>query len=170
MTTLTGTAGNDTLVGSAGVNSLSGGAGNDTLIGGAGNNHMVGGSGADVLVAGAGSNEMIGDNTASVQSTVGGAGNDAFVISLKSLEAGGSDVIYDFGGAGGWSATNNDFIAFTGFSAGSGVTNIVDSTKVAGLAYYTIHDAATGDNFTVAIESTDGNHLAKSTGDFNFYS
>jgi len=149
---------------------ITGTAGNDTLVGGAGDNHMVGGAGADVLVAGSGSNEMIGDNTQSVQAVVGGAGNDAFVISLKSLEAGGSDVIYDFGGAGGWSATNNDFIAFTGFSAGSGVTNIVDSTKVAGLAYYTLHDAASGQDFTVAIESTDGNHLAKSTGDFNFYS
>jgi Ca2+-binding RTX toxin-like protein len=152
------------------MTAITGTSGADTLVGGAGDNHMVGGSGSDVLVAGSGSNEMIGDNTTSVQNVVGGAGNDAFVITLKSLQAGGSDVIYDFGGAGGWSAGNNDFIAFGGFSAGSTVTNIVDSTKVAGLAYYTLHDAATNADYTIAIESSDGKHLSKATGDFNFYS
>lgn len=113
----------------------------------------------------------------------GGAGNDAFVISLATLKHSDGDTyggtikadaaILDFGGAGGWSATNNDFLALTGFSAGSTFTfteygkhgGAVDMTA----QWYTIHDAASNTDYRIFIHSTDGHLLSKATGDVNFY-
>jgi Ca2+-binding RTX toxin-like protein len=51
---LIGGAGNDTLIGSSGNDSLDGGAGKDILIGGAGNDSLDGGAGQDLLSAGPG--------------------------------------------------------------------------------------------------------------------
>ena len=52
MSTFTGTAGNDSLIGGAGADTLSGLLGNDTLSGGAGNDLMNGGDGNDLLTDG----------------------------------------------------------------------------------------------------------------------
>jgi hypothetical protein len=109
----------------------------------------------------------------------GGAGQDGFVLQASALAkstglTNGIDadaVIFGFGGAGGWSATNNDFLALTGFGAGSTISldhygkvgGVTDTT----MQFYTIHDTATGSDYTIYIRSLNGNAL--SAGDFHFF-
>lgn len=57
---LTGTAGNDLIVGSAAAETLSGGLGDDLLWGGAGNDALVGGDGENELHAGTGNDTLLG--------------------------------------------------------------------------------------------------------------
>jgi Ca2+-binding RTX toxin-like protein len=159
--TLIGTNGADVINGLAGNDLLQGKAGNDTISGGAGNDRIDGGAGNDLITGGSGQDALYG-----------GTGNDTFVIKLKDFTAAGtnSKVIYDFSGAGGWNATNNDFIALTGFGAGSTLTLIKDSTASAGLSYYNIHSTLTGQDYLISVHNANNSftHLAK--GDFNFYS
>lgn len=143
---------------------------------------------SDPIIHGTSGDDMLyGTGAASGgQTYYGGAGNDSFVISLASLQAAASTTgksyngtiaadaaILDFGGAGGWSATNNDFLALVGFSAGSSITfdhygkpgGVTDVTT----QFYTIHDAASNTDYSIYIHSTDGKILSKATGDLNFY-
>jgi len=164
-TTINGDAGDNYLTaGNSGTYKLDGRAGNDYLLGGAGTNHLAGGAGNDTIQAGSGINYMLGDSSPANPVT---GGKDTFVVSLNALKAGAAVTIYDFGGAGGYAAHDNDFLAFSGFKAGGSITNIVDSGVDSHLAYYTIHDNLSGLEFTVAIRSANGNHLG--AGDFNFY-
>lgn len=164
--TLTGTVGDDYLTATTNdVYHLNGQAGNDRLVGGTGTNYLSGGIGNDLLQAGTGKNFMLGGVSPNIAAL---SGKDTFVVSLKALQAGAEVTIYDFGGAGGYNALDNDFLALTGFSAGSSITSVVDSTAAPDLAYYTIHDAASAADYLIAIRSTNGNHLG--AGDFNFYS
>ncbi|MEH3047602.1 hypothetical protein [Sphingomonas adhaesiva] len=111
----------------------------------------------------------------------GGAGNDTFIISYKfAVESGahqgastafGDQYAYitDFGGASTWSATGNDFVAFSGFGAGATLTlshEGTSGTSGAKLYYYTITTAA-NEVFNVLINSVNGKALA--TGDYAFY-
>ncbi|MGZ4998151.1 MAG: type I secretion C-terminal target domain-containing protein, partial [Methylobacter sp.] len=59
---LVGGYGNDTLIGLGGNDTLSGGFGNDTLNGGDGNDILSGGAGADTLVGGKGNDIMTGND------------------------------------------------------------------------------------------------------------
>ena len=105
--------------------------------------------------------------------------NNSFVISLANLNnssgltngVNADDVIYNFGGAGGWVSANNDFLALTGFSAGSTLafSHFGESGGATNPDYqfYTVHDAASGDNYQIFINSVDGKLLG--TGDYNFY-
>jgi Ca2+-binding RTX toxin-like protein len=88
---ITGTAFDDTLIGSDGANAIEGGsgddlirgrAGDDVLTGGAGNDQLVGADGDDVLDGGGGADRI-----------AGGAGDDAM--------SGGDGADIMFGGAGG---------------------------------------------------------------------
>lgn len=133
-----GTPGNDTINGTDGTDYIDAGAGNDFLYGGKGTDYLY-----------------------------GGLGNDTFKVKLTDLQAGAYPTIYDFGGAGGYNAGNNDFLALVGFSAGSTLTVLKDSTVNPGLTYYTLHDQATNTDYTIAIKSLNGTHV--STGDYNFY-
>jgi Ca2+-binding RTX toxin-like protein len=127
---------------------------------------LAGGSGNDILQGGAG-----------VDAYYGGAGNDTFILKasdFSSSDHGVQAVIYDFGGAGGWSATNNDFIALEGFGAGSTITldhvgtpDAATAAQGASLLYYDIHDTATGNTYEILVKSMDGHQLA--AGDYNFY-
>jgi Ca2+-binding RTX toxin-like protein len=92
---LTGTIGNDVLVGYAGNDSLSGGAGNDTLLGGDGNDTLLGGDGNDILVGGSGDDIL-----------TGGVGNDQFVYQAFSDRGTLGDTINDF-------STSQDKLVFT---------------------------------------------------------
>jgi Ca2+-binding RTX toxin-like protein len=136
-----------TTYGTPGDDTINGTSGTDYIDAGAGNDHLYGGKGTDYLY--------------------GGLGNDTFKVKLSDLQAGAYTTIYDFGGAGGWNAGNNDFLALVGFSAGSTLSVQKDSTVNPGLTYYTIHDQATNADFTIAIKSLNGTHV--STGDYNFY-
>lgn len=64
---IVGTAGNDSLTGSLADDSIEGGAGNDRIYAGAGNDVVLGGDGVDMIVGEAGNDTLMG-----------GAGNDQF--------------------------------------------------------------------------------------------
>ena len=132
----------------------------DRMVGTGGNDKLQGNGGGDVYY--------------------GGAGNDTFIIKASDLHNGPSsvsgvhatDVIFDFGGAGGWSSTNNDFIALTGFGKGSTVSfdhfgGNANGTTNTSLQYYTVHDTATNTDATIMVHSLNSQLLAK--GDFAFY-
>jgi len=141
-------------------------------------------SSPDAILHGTSGSDML-YSTGGGETYFGGAGNDSFVISLASLQAAATDgktyndtikadaAILDFGGAGGWSATNNDFLALTGFSSGSTFTfakyGVHNGSTDLTAQFYTIHDAATNHDYTIYIHSTDSKQLAKATGDVNFY-
>ncbi len=80
--TMIGGAGNDSLVGNGGADSLIGGAGDDTLYGGAGDDTLLGGLGRDTLYGGDGNDLLMGEDTDLPQDygnnddLYGGAGND----------------------------------------------------------------------------------------------
>lgn len=83
---LTGDAGNDTLTGSNGVDSLEGGAGNDVLAGLGGNDSIDGGTGDDNIGGGNGNDTLSGgDGNDSINghlgddSMTGGNGNDTLL-------------------------------------------------------------------------------------------
>ena len=126
-TTVHGSAGNDSIVGSALSDDLSGFGGNDTLSGLAGDDELEGGDGNDVLSGGAGNDELEGDNGNDLLN--GGAGNDT-------LEGGsGSDTV-SYSGANG-SVTVN---LYAGTGAGLQATNVgndllFDIERAAGGSY-----------------------------------
>ena len=87
--TLAGGQGSDTLFGGSGDDRLEGGQGDDTLAGGSGDDRLEGGQGDDTLAGGAGDDRLEGgqgDDT-----LVGGKGDDAFVFDAKA----GHDIITD---------------------------------------------------------------------------
>jgi Ca2+-binding RTX toxin-like protein len=139
---------------------VEGTSGTDRISGTTGTNHLTGNGGGDMFY--------------------GGAGNDAFVIKASDLRNGPSsvnsinatEVIYDFGGAGGWSSSNNDFIALTGFGAGSTISLShyginADGSVNTNYQTYTVHDTATNSDAQIFVHSLNGKVLG--TGDFNFY-
>jgi hypothetical protein len=134
------------------------------VIGTDGNDKLSGTSSGDIIQGFGGVDAMYGK-----------AGNDAFVIRLSDFDPATKvqDVIYDFGGAGGWSASNNDFISLLGFGAGSTMTfqkyGKVDGVEHTDLQYYTIHSTDTGLDYTIFVHSLDGKLLSNVKGDYNFY-
>ncbi|MEX2237629.1 MAG: calcium-binding protein [Dehalococcoidia bacterium] len=71
---ITGTSGDDVLVGDGGVNTINGGGGNDIICGRAGNDVLIGGAGGDNLF-GQGGNDLL-NGGASGDLLNGGAGSD----------------------------------------------------------------------------------------------
>jgi len=122
---VSGGGGNDTLIGSALEDRFSGEQGDDTLTGNDGNDLLTGGTGADDLDGGAGSDtasyalataavtvdladaarntgEALGDTFVSIESIIGGTGNDELFgdAARNRLRGGdGSDVLDGRGGA-----------------------------------------------------------------------
>jgi hypothetical protein len=106
----------------------------------------------------------------------GGDGSDTFILRAKDFGGataygGISKYITDFQGAGGYSATNNDFLAFNGFGAGSTLTYETSRAPASGgpdsIDVYKIHSTATGQDYEILIHSLNGKHLG--TGDYAFY-
>ncbi len=84
--TLTGTSGDDFILGGSGTDTLNGGDGNDLLVGGAGTDTLNGGNGNDILVGGQGNDIMDG-----------GTGSDTFVFGgLDNLGTTTGDIINNF--------------------------------------------------------------------------
>ena len=87
ITSVVGSARNDTIVTAAASTTVDGGAGNDNITAGAGNDNVTGGTGNDTIDGAAG-NDLIdaGDGIDSItsgagnDSILGGAGNDTFVF------------------------------------------------------------------------------------------
>lgn len=118
---LTGSVGNDTLIGDAQRNLLTGGVGNDVLSGNAGddvlsgldgNDWLRGDLGADVLYGGNGADSFVGGDGVDILS--GGLGNDQFIF-YRPSEFG--DKIADFSAVVG---SNDDrfLISAAGFGGG----------------------------------------------------
>ncbi|WP_244445272.1 hypothetical protein [Microvirga sp. BSC39] len=84
---------NDSLTGTAGIDSINGGAGNDKLYGYAGNDTLLGGAGKDTLYAGDGNDVLNGG--AGKDKLYGGLGQDTFVFDTA-VKKGQFDQIYDF--------------------------------------------------------------------------
>ncbi|MBW4428578.1 MAG: pre-peptidase C-terminal domain-containing protein [Nostoc desertorum CM1-VF14] len=94
------TSGNDTLNGAAGNDSLAGGTANDSLIGGAGNDTFDGGTGNDTLIGGAGNDTFRGSR--GNDSINGGDGNDTADYSQlgQTITLSGVGTIQKAGGLG----------------------------------------------------------------------
>jgi Ca2+-binding RTX toxin-like protein len=135
-------------------------------------------SASDRIAGNGGDNKLQGNGGGDI--FYGGTGNDTFIIKASDLHSGPStvgnigatDVIFDFGGAGGWAGSNNDFIALVGFGAGSTATFShyganADMTANNSYQYYTVHDTTTGTDTTIFVHSLNGNKLL--AGDFAFY-
>ena len=94
VTSITGSANADTLVGDA-SSSIDGGAGNDTITGGAESDTLVGGNGNDAITSGAGNDNLSGgegDDTLTLDGNLatgdvidGGDGTDTVVVTNASL-------------------------------------------------------------------------------------
>nr|WP_280529685.1 cadherin domain-containing protein [Novosphingobium aerophilum] len=115
-TFITGTSGNDVLIGGLGNDELIGGRGNDVLSGDAGADDLYGGADNDVLSGGRGDGDVV----------VGGAGDDTF----KYARGDGRDMVFDefinawtviWTAAGGWNtAAGIVFDQSTGVVTGPG--------------------------------------------------
>ena len=79
-TGLTGTLGDDTLIGNSLDNILVGSSGNDNLIGNSGNDRLVSGTGTDNLSGGAGDDTFIVDKAISSDQLSGGDGLDTLIL------------------------------------------------------------------------------------------
>ncbi len=76
--TLSGGGGNDTVDGGAGADNLRGNDGNDTLLGGADNDTLQGGNGNDILIGGAGNDVLVGGTHDAYWNTYAGPGSDTY--------------------------------------------------------------------------------------------
>ncbi len=143
------------------------------------NGIVQGDGGASDKIAGGAGNDRLEGHSAFTQ-YYGGAGSDTFILGAKfaDLAHQGASTVFadqfayvaDFQGAGGWSATNNDFLALSGFGAGSHLDLVhtgVSGSTGATLYYYTITDGVTGHVVNFEINSTNGHALA--AGDYAFY-
>lgn len=72
---ISGTAGNDVLIGKNGNNLIQGFGGDDIIIGGKGSDCLIGGDGNDIIIGGRGNDNMQGDNGDDI--LIGGQGNNA---------------------------------------------------------------------------------------------
>ena len=117
---LFGGAGNDTITGGTGPDTLHGGVGNDTLNGGAGTDTLDGGLGNDILNGGGGEDTL-----------QGGDGNDVFLFAIGDSGPGESVV----GGAG------TDALRFT---ATAGSLDLAGSVEVESVVIATAAGATTG--------------------------
>ncbi|MGL4964406.1 MAG: M10 family metallopeptidase C-terminal domain-containing protein [Inquilinus sp.] len=90
---VSGSQGNDTIIGNGSVNLLNGFNGNDTIDGGAGHDLLDGGAGNDLLHGGSAMDQL-----------TGGAGTDSFIFATTGESpstAAGRDLITDFNHAQG---------------------------------------------------------------------
>ncbi|MEI7841333.1 MAG: M10 family metallopeptidase C-terminal domain-containing protein, partial [Methylococcaceae bacterium] len=132
---ITGTDGNDNLVGTATADSISGGLGNDSISGNTGNDTLVGGAGIDKLNGGAGKDVL-----------TGGADADTFVFSTVTA-TGDSTTITDF--------TTGDKIDLSAIDANAVVANDQAFTLLAAGA--TAFTAAGQLRYNATTNTLDGN-------------
>lgn len=86
--TLSGTSGNDVLIGGRGDDALTGLAGNDTLIGGLGHDLLDGGTGTDTMQGGAGNDTYVVDAVGDVVTELANEGTDMVQSALLAYTLG----------------------------------------------------------------------------------
>lgn len=103
-----GSAYNDTLDGSAGINVIWGNAGNDLIDGKAGTDTLYGGDGVDKLTGGDGNDVLMGENGTDrltggmgVDRLIGGAAGDLFTFLTDESTLGQMDIVTDYSFAQG---------------------------------------------------------------------
>ena len=158
--TIDGTAGNDTLNGSAlndriyggtGDDTLNGNADNDNLFGGTGNDRLYGGSGNDLLIGGTGNDVLYGGTV-----STDGAGNDTYQFSVGD----GSDTIFDYDTTAG----NSDLLRFMAGIADdqlwfTHVGNNLEVSVIGTTDKITLNNWYLGSQYQVeTIMTDDGNH------------
>lgn len=164
---IVGTAGANTLTGNGGVDLMYGGADADTLNGGAGNDRLSGDGGNDTLNGGAGNYALIG-----------GIGNDVFVF--NSATANNLDTILDFTtgadkiqlsksifanlGATG-NLTENSFWSAAGAVKGNDANDRVVYNTTTGALYYDADGSGSGAYVQIALLGT-SSHPAMAFTDF----
>lgn len=152
---IVGNAGNDTAYGRAGQDTLRGGlgddilygeTGDDILLGDDGNDNMQGGTGDDTFDGGAGNDVMSGDYHNAFQGWYAGTGNDTYLFGRGD----GQDTLYDNDATAG----NTDQVIF-----GTGIaTNQVQFTRVSNNLVLKI--VGTTDQITVSNYFASGNGWA----------
>jgi len=160
MATITGTAGNDVLQGTADADTITGLAGNDVLIGEAGADSLDGGTGADTMVGGDGSDtyfvddsgDVVSESTTATDGTAIDAGGTADLVNTSvSFALGAFIENLTASGSAGISLTGNNVAnVITGNSGANAIFGGVDSTGAAadtligggGNDTYTIRDGA----------------------------
>lgn len=128
MATITGSSGNDSLVGGLEDDSISGLAGNDTLIGSGGNDTLDGGAGNDSITGDAGNDTILLQDGFGNDTVAGSTGND--VIDASALTVGVNLTYSSTFGNGSLTAGSNA-LNFTGverFIFGSGNDTVNGST------------------------------------------
>jgi len=133
--TLTGTSGNDILLGYGGNDSLSGGDGDDILVGGAGNDTLNGGAGRDILIGGPGNDTL-----------TGGIGSDTFKWVLGDGGSAGSpamDRVTDFNTA--LPSAGGDILDLRDLLVGENAGNLANYLSFS-------YDSGTG-HTTIAVKS-----------------
>ena len=164
LTGITGTIGDDTLVGTAGADVIDGGNGKDTISGLGGADNLIGGNGIDTLAGGEGADTLTGNNgnddfyygaTSEGGDTVTdfASGTDGFVflqsafgggsLSAGTLDASNFSIITE-----AYDGTNGTSAAATGNTAGF----VYDSTN--GVLSYDSNGNAAGGGFTIATLSS----------------
>ena len=149
------------------------------------NGVVLGNGGATDRMAGGSGNDRL-QGMGSQNYYYGGEGNDTFIIGQRYLDTSkaidptstvtygqAANVISDMGGAGGWQADGNDFIAFSGFAAGSSITQMSSGSSATANApnavafYYDLFDAGTNNHYLLVVNSVNGKALG--AGDYAFY-
>jgi Ca2+-binding RTX toxin-like protein len=164
---LRGGTGHDVIDGNDGNDNLHGEGGNDSVAGGAGNDNMFGNDGSDTLAGGLGADTMDGGNGDDIliaggnDVMTGGGGYDIFRFGADT----GSARITDFVvGSGGGTITFDDVVAASDFRYGSEYGAV---TSLGGFAWTNLGILNVATNYQA---STTGGSLDATSGDFTGFS
>jgi trimeric autotransporter adhesin len=145
-----GTAGNDSLTGTEGIDQILGSAGNDTIDGRGGVDEIRGGDGDDTLI----NRENVTRFELAAETLDGGLGNDTYDL-LSSplgdpvgtiiLDAGGIDTILSNRGFGLPDGIENLTLFEGGFGTGNALDNVIRTMTSEGHAGYTVNAAGGND-------------------------
>jgi len=161
--TLDGQAGNDSLTGNAGDDLLFGGDGSDSIHGGLGNDSVTGGLGNDLLDGGAGTDRLVEDPT-----TEGATGNNLFLTNSSLTGALGTDQLSGFEQAAFTATVGAGANAFnaSNFSGPVTLNGGAGNDTLTGGASSDVLTGGTGTNFLSG--GPGGTDTVVESGDLNF--
>ncbi|TYL84331.1 VCBS domain-containing protein [Bradyrhizobium cytisi] len=164
-----GTAGNDVLVGGAGIDTIDGREGNDQISGGAGADQLFGGAGNDRIAGNAGNDHIDGgagfdralytDATGGITvnmaaGTASGAGVDSDVlVNVEGVVGSAFDDVYDARGFTGSSGTPGTPIGYNEFEGGAGNDTVYGTVNAQGAALTRVSYVSATAGVTVDIKA-----------------